>query len=123
MTETMSAAILAPQVKALLEDGKFDALASVLDPDVTWSGPDFPDDGCRNRGDVLAWWRTAYEAGVRAEVTAVEVHGDALLVSLNVRGRPDGSGDRFQVLTVGPKGVRSIAGFEEHAEALVSVGS
>jgi len=118
MSETTSAATLAPRVKELLEDGDFDALASLLDPEVTWSAPDFPDDGCHNRGEVLAWWRAAHEAGVRAEVTQSVAHGDAVLVSLKVRGRPEGSGDRFQVLSVGPRGVRSIVGFDTHADAL-----
>jgi len=122
MAEAMSAKTLAPQLKGLLEGGDFDALTAVLDPDVTWAAADFPDDGCRNRGEVLAWWRAAYEAGVRAEVTGAEVHGDALLVSLKVTG-PGGSGDRFQVLTVGVRGITSIAGFESRSDALARLAS
>ena len=118
MSEAQGAEALARQLKGLLEGGDFDALEGVLDPDVTWAAPDYPDDGCHNRSEVLAWWRAAYEAGARAEVTGVEVHGDGLLVSLRVSGRAGGSGDRFQALTVGPRGVTSIAGFESHAEAL-----
>jgi hypothetical protein len=118
MTESVSAATLSPQVKQLLEGADFDALAAVLDPGVTWAAAEFPGDGCHNRREVLAWWRAAYEAGVRAEVTSSEVHGNALLLSLKVSGRPDGGGDRFQVLTVGPRGITSIAGFDNRAEAL-----
>jgi hypothetical protein len=118
VTEALSAATLGPQVKELLEGDDLDALAAVLDLQVTWAAPDFPDDGCHNRKEVLAWWRRAYEAGVRAEVVRVEVHGDSLLVSLKVRGRPGGSSDRFQVLTVGPRGVTSIVGFDTRADAL-----
>jgi hypothetical protein len=118
MTERTNAATLAPRIKDLLEDGEFDALAAVLDPQVTWSAPDSPDDGCRDRAAVLDWWRRAYDAGMRAEVAHAEVHGEAILVSLHVRGGPNGARDRFQVLVVGPRGVRSIVGFETHAEAL-----
>ena len=118
MDETISAVSLAPRVKGLLEGDDFEALGRMLDPDVTWAAAEFPDDGCRNRKEVLAWWRTAYEAGVRAEVTRVEVHGDSLLVSLKVRGREQENEDRFQILVVGRRGVTEIAGYETRTEAV-----
>jgi len=115
MAETpMTAAALAPRVKALLEGADLDAFGGLLDPHVFWGAPGDPE-ACTSPADVLSWWRRSHAAGVRASVTEVETHGERLLV-----GRPGAVGEeqRWQVLSVGSAGVREIIGYEDRDEAL-----
>ena len=111
---------LAGQVCTALEDADLDGYRDLLDPGVTWGAPDDPRPGCRNRDQVLAWYRRGRAPGMRARVTETEVGGDRILVGLEVVGR-DATGapvQRWQVLTVPDGRIVDIRGFEDRATAL-----
>jgi SnoaL-like domain len=119
--QRLTAIGIVPDVRAALESADLDAISKLLDPNVRW-GPDDSDQACQNRQQVLAWYRRARAAGVRAHVTETTVYGDRILVGLAVTGRPvaDGAGteaDRWQVLTVGGSGIVEICGFDSREEA------
>ncbi len=114
---------LAEQVRKALVAEDFTAFAELLDPDVTWGAPGARNPTCKNRNQVLSWYRQAQERGVRGSVFDVDVFGHQLLVSLSVRGTEGarergGTSLRFQVLTVRDGRILEIAGFDEKAEAL-----
>jgi ketosteroid isomerase-like protein len=117
---TWTAAEIAEPVRAALEASDLHALSALLSPDVQWGAPGDPAPACRNRGDVLAWSRRGRAAGTRAQVTEVDVVGDALLVGLMV-DRGGSAGERWQVLTIGPDGVRDIRGHEDRASAVAGL--
>jgi ketosteroid isomerase-like protein len=115
------------RIRAALESAELTAIAAVLDADVTWGAPDDEAPACRNRREVLAWYQRGRDAGVRAHVTEVVVHGDRVLVGLVVTGRSDvaeagGEEQRWQVLTLAGDGVIDIRGFDEREEAAARAG-
>ncbi|MGC2486619.1 MAG: nuclear transport factor 2 family protein [Acidimicrobiales bacterium] len=115
--------VLAEQVRMALSEGDISAFATLLDPHVTWGAPRARNPTCKNRNQVLDWYRRAQESGIHGEVVDVEVIGDHLLVSLLVRGsesaRERGSAaQRYQVLTVRDDRIIDIVGFDDKAEAL-----
>jgi ketosteroid isomerase-like protein len=114
---------IAGHVHAALEAGDLRAFQALLDPDVHWGAPGDPTPACRNRDQVIAWYERGRDAGVRASVEEVEIHGDRILVGLVVRGAGDAEGDgpgarRWQVLTVRTGRVVDIVGYESRDEAL-----
>jgi ketosteroid isomerase-like protein len=114
---------LAEQVRTALLAEDVSDFAELLDPDVTWGAPGARNPTCKNRNQVLSWYRRAQEGGVRGSVFDVEVLGDRLVVSLNVRGTEGahergGTSLRFQVLTVRDGRIVDIVGFDDRAEAL-----
>jgi ketosteroid isomerase-like protein len=114
---------LAEQVRMALEGADLSSFSELLDPDVTWGAPGARQPSCRNRDQVLAWYGKGREAGVRARVNDVSVHGDKILVSLVVGGSPAGKergGEalRWQVLTVRQGRVVDIVGFDDRHQAL-----
>ena len=118
---------LAALVGVALEGGDLSSFAALLDPDVTWGAPGARRPSCRNRDQVLAWYEKGREAGVRARVNDVNVHGDKILVSLVVGGSPAGQergGEalRWQVLTVRRGRVVDIVGFDDRNDALAEAG-
>ena len=93
-----------------------------IDPDVTWGAPGAESPSCQNRNQVLRWYQKGREAGVRAVVSEVTVHGDRLLVSMTVRGSGEaeergGAALRWQVLTVRQGRVAEIVGFDDQEDA------
>lgn len=115
--ESYTATGIADRVKAALESANLDQFGDLLSPDVQWGAPDQRVATCQNRAQVMKWWSKGRDAGVRATVTEVEVHGEALLVALTVR-RDGVDAARWQVLTVGPAGVTDIRGFEDRPTAV-----
>jgi hypothetical protein len=113
----LTATAIAEQVRAALNSADLSEFESLLSPDVQWEPPDDSAPGCRNRREVMIWYRRGRAAGVRATVTELSVHGDKILVGLNIQ-RPEGDADRWQVLTVDAAGVCDIRGFEARPEAL-----
>ncbi|HEX3793236.1 MAG TPA: nuclear transport factor 2 family protein [Acidimicrobiales bacterium] len=105
---------IAERVWLALDAADLDEFAQLLDPDVTW-GPPGGQDTCRNKEQVLSWYQKGRAAGTRATVSAMEVHGDQLLVGLAVSGGSDP--ERWQILVVGPGGVTDIRGFEDRQTA------
>jgi ketosteroid isomerase-like protein len=118
---------VARQVRAALDAADLSAFSDLLDADVQWGPPDAPPT-CRHREEVLAWYRRGRDAGVRARVSDVSVHGDHVLVGLRVTGRQaagesgGGDEDRWQVLTVRDGRVVRITGFDERSEAAAYAG-
>jgi|SRR5215831_4269308 len=112
---------VAQQVRAALEAADLSAFGDLLDAEVQWGAPGAPYPVCRNREQVLSWYRHGTDAGVRARVSEVSVHGDRVLVGLRVTGgQAAGSGgaERWQVLTVRGGRVAGITGFGDRGDAV-----
>jgi RimJ/RimL family protein N-acetyltransferase/ketosteroid isomerase-like protein len=112
---------IAQQVRAALEAADLSAFGDLLDADVQWGPPGAPFPVCRSREEVLAWYRHGRDAGIRARVSEVSVHGDRVLVGLRVadgRAEAGGGAERWQVLTVRGGRVTGITGFGERADAV-----
>jgi len=107
-----------------LEDADLEGYRELLDPGVTWGAPDDPQPGCRNRDQVLAWYRRGRARGVRAKVTETEVGVDGILVGLEVglEGGDDAPVERWQVLTVRRGKIVDIRGFEDRQTARARMG-
>ncbi len=113
---------IAGQVRAALESADLSGYRELLDPNVVWAAPDDNVWGCRNRDQVIAWYRRGRAKGMRAKVTETLVKGDKILVGLDVLNTesPSESEDpalRWQILTVKNGLVVDIRGFEERADA------
>lgn len=118
---------VARQVRVALESADLSAFSELLDPDVRWGAPGAGTPACRNRSQVLAWYQRGRDAGTRADVTDVEVHGERILVSLTVRGTSEasargGAALRWQVLTVSGGRIVDIVGFDDRSEASTAAG-
>lgn len=118
---------LARQVRFALESADLSAFADLLHPGVQWGPPGHPAPPCRNREQVLAWYRRGHDSGARAKVTEVVVVGDHLLVGLVVQGTGEarqrgGQATRWQVLTVRDGRTARIVGFEQRSEAAAWAG-
>jgi SnoaL-like domain len=109
----VTAAAIADRVRATLEAADVDGFGDLLSPDVRWGAPGDPNPPCRNRRQVLRWYERGRAEGRRANVTALQVHGDSLLVGL----RLETGAERWQVLRVGPEGVTDIRGYEDRTAA------
>ncbi len=109
----LTAAGIAPRVRAALEAADVEQFAALLSPDVKWGPPGSSTPPCRNRRQVLAWYTKGRAQGRRATVSEVEVHGDALLVGL----RLDDGGERWQIMRVGEGGVYDIRGYDKRSLA------
>ncbi len=109
----LTAAAIAPRVRHALDTADLDEFRALLSPDVHWGAPGDATPPCRNREQVLKWYAEGRARGVRATVTEVEVHGNALLVGVRLQ---DGN-ERWQVMRVGPDGVNDIRGFEDRVGA------
>ena len=112
---------VAQQVRAALEAADLSAFGDLLDAEVQWGAPGAPFPVCRNREEVLSWYRHGRDAGVRARVTEVSVHGDRVLVGLRVTGGQaagPGGAERWQVLTVSGGRVAGFAGFGDRGDAV-----
>jgi hypothetical protein len=119
---------LAAQVRKALAAEDVSAFADLLDGNVTWGAPGARNPTCKNRSQVLSWYERGREAGVRGSVFDVEVLGDRLLVSMNLRGTEGarergGTALRFQILTVREGRIVDIVGFDDKAEALSHASS
>ena len=105
---------VAAHVRAALDAADLAAFADLLSPDVHWGAPGDANPPCQNRHQVLKWYEKGRASGRRAKVTEVAVHGNAVLVGV----RSDDGEARWQVLRVGPDGVRDIRGYEDRASAV-----
>jgi ketosteroid isomerase-like protein len=118
---------IAESVHAALQTADLAGYRELLDPNVSWGAPDDVSPGCRNRNEVLAWYRRGRANGVRAAVTETVVRNDKILVGLRVNGNQaaeDAGGDldRWQVLTVHGGRITDIRGFEDRAAAIERLG-
>ncbi len=113
---------VAERIQDALSAADLTEFAELLDPDVRWGAPDDPAPACRNRKQVLQWYRRARDAGVRGTVTELVVTGNRILVGMDVSGRtPAEEGgattQRWQVLDVHNGRVTEIVGYDDRAEA------
>lgn len=114
---------IAGQVQAALQTADLTGYRELLDPNVTWGAPDDMNPGCRNRDQVLAWYRRGRAKGVRADVFETVVRNDKILVGLSIVGDqapsdPRSDTNRWQILTVRDGLVADIRGFEERDAAM-----
>jgi hypothetical protein len=114
---------IAELVRGALESAEFDACRPLADPNVHWGSPDDNAAGCRNRDEVLAWYRRGRAKGVRSRVSETIAHGDHMLIGMSVSGAPsstpsDATVDRWQVLTVDNGRVTDIRGFDTRKGAV-----
>src|SRR5271170_5339601 len=114
---------IAVLVRSALASKDLSAFAELPDPAVTRGAPGARNPSCKNRNQVLAWYRRGQDAGVQGSLYDVEILGDRLLVSMSVRGTENarergGTALRFQVLTVRSGKVVDIVGFDDKTEAL-----
>jgi len=116
---------IAGQVQSALQSAGLSAYKELLDPNVTWGAPDDSIPACRNRDQVLTWYRQGRAKGVRADVIETLVQGDRILVALMVGNEvaaDTGGSPRWQVLTVKDGLVTDIRGFEDRASAISRMG-
>jgi hypothetical protein len=113
ITPPITPAAVAARVRNALDASDLAALADLLSPDVHWGPPGDAAPPSRNRDQVLKWYEKGRAAGRRGRVTEVSVHGNAVLVGM----RLDTGEDRWQVLRVGPDGIRDIRGYEDRGSA------
>ncbi|HZS13924.1 MAG TPA: nuclear transport factor 2 family protein [Candidatus Dormibacteraeota bacterium] len=118
---------IAAKVRTALESADLDTFADLLDPDVRWGAGGDPSPPCRNRRQVLDWYRRGRAAGRRGHVSDVRVHNDKILVSMKVTSGDAGDGapeaeDRWQVLTVVDGRVVEIRGYDDESEAVAAAG-
>ncbi|HEV8065151.1 MAG TPA: nuclear transport factor 2 family protein [Acidimicrobiales bacterium] len=125
MPETEEAERLAARVRRALESGDPAAYGELLDPKVTWGAPGYAPT-CRNRDQVLAWYRRGRDSGARATVDEVTIAAGCLLVGLTVTGRdPDAPGAqerRWQVLTTKDGRITDIVGYDNRPQAAARAG-
>ena len=113
ITPPITPQLVAEHVRTALDAGDLAAFGHLLSPDVHWGAPGDADPPCQNRAQVLKWYEKGRATGRSGRVTEVSVHGNAVLVGM----RLNSGEDRWQVLRVGPDGVRDIRGYEDRASA------
>ena len=118
---------IAGQVQAALQAADLTGYEELLDPNVTWGAPDDTTSGCRNRDQVLTWYRRGRAKGVRADVFETVVLNDKILVGVGIfdgqsESESGGRTDRRQILTVMGGLVVDIRGFEERDDAISRMG-
>jgi hypothetical protein len=114
---------IAGKVQSALQTADLTGYRELLDPNVTWGAPDDKESGCRNRDQVLAWYRRGRAKGVRANVTETVVHNDKILVGLSILDNQSSTdsndeAQRWQILTVKSGLIIDIRGFEERDAAV-----
>ena len=113
---------IAGQVRAALQTADLTGYRELLDPNVTWGAPDDMNSGCRNRDQVLAWYRRGRAKGVRADVVETVVRNDKILVGLSIfdeaSSESDSQTNRWQILTVRSGLIVDIRGFDERDAAI-----
>lgn len=112
------------RVKHALESADLSQFEALLAPNVRCGPPDDPTPPCRTRNDVLAWYERGRSDGRRAQVLAVDVRGDKLIVALRIFdvARPDVTHDRWQMLTCREGCVVDIRGFDVREQAIARAG-
>jgi ankyrin repeat protein len=108
---------IARQLETASRDLDLDLLGSLLHPEVGWTGL------CKDRTQVLDWYRAVLAEGIEASVRSVEVDRDAVVLGLTV-GRP-AKGARlappeplYQVFTVRDAQIVEIRGYPDRGSAL-----
>jgi ankyrin repeat protein len=108
---------IARHLEAAYRSLDLELLASLLHPDVRWSGQ------CSTSAEVLHWYRHLLADGTRATVESVEVDRDAVVMGIGVAGQAEGArpapAERiFQVFTVDDNQIVEIRGYPDRPSAL-----
>src|SRR5215472_11361940 len=108
---------MARHLEAAYRDRDLDLLASLLHPQVNWTGV------CRNSQQVLDWYRGLLADGTMATVQSVEVDRDAVVLGLSVAlqaegARPAPPQQLCQVFTVDGAQIVDIRGYPDRASAV-----
>jgi ankyrin repeat protein len=108
---------MARHLEAAYRDRDLDLLASLLHPQVSWTGV------CRNSQQVLDWYRGLLADGTMATVQSVEVDRDAVLLGLSVAlqaegARPAPPQQLCQVFTVDGAQIIDIRAYPDRASAV-----
>ena len=112
---------IARQLETACRDLDLDLLGSLLDPEVRWTGL------CRDRAQVLDWYRHLIAEGTVATVRSAEVDRDAVILRLAVSRRAEGARPAppqqlYQVFTVDGARIVEIRGYGDRASALARGG-
>jgi len=110
---------IAEHVRVAYDTADVELFASLLHPEVRWGGGL---EGCSDRAQVLARYQDQMRQGFRAEITATEVRGDAVVIGLAVARPADGARPCppevvYQVLRVREGMIVSITGAPDLAAA------
>jgi ankyrin repeat protein len=108
---------VARHLESAYRDLDLELLGSLLHPQVHWTGV------CRNRGDVLDWYRGLLADGIRSTVESVEVDAGAVVLGLSVVGQAEGARPAppellYQVFTVDNAQVIDIRVYPDRTSAL-----
>ena len=76
---------IAGHLEAACRDQDLELFASVLDPRVTWTGL------CRDRSQVLDWFRSILADGTRPTLRTVEIHGDSVVLDMDLSRPAEGA--------------------------------
>jgi ketosteroid isomerase-like protein len=112
---------LAEHVRTALESADLDRFADLLAPDVTWGAPGDPTPSCRDRHQVLTWYRKARALGRPVVLVDVTAYENAILVALATASDtppPNAVADRWEVLAVADGRVRDIRGYDDRGAAI-----
>jgi ankyrin repeat protein len=112
---------IAGRLETAYRDLDLDLLGSLLHPQVRWTGL------CRDRAQVLDWYRDLIAEGTVATVRSAEVDRDAVVLGLAVAGRVEGATPApphqlYQVFTVEGARIVEIRGYGDRDSALTRGG-
>ena len=112
---------IARQLETVSRDLDLDLLGSLLHPQVHWTGL------CKDRTQVLDWYRAVLAEGIEASVRSVEVDRDAVVLGLAVSRRARGARPAppeplYQVFTVRDAQIVEIRGYPDRGSALTRGG-
>ena len=108
---------IARHLEAACLDLDIELLGSLLHPQVQWTGV------CRNRTEVIDWYRSLLADGIRSTVESVEVDADAVVLGLSVARQAEGARPApperlYLVFRVDMAQVVEIRGYPDRTSAL-----
>lgn len=108
---------IARHIEAAYRERDLDLLASLLHPDVHWTGV------CQNSAEVIDWYRGLLAEGMTSTVRSVEVDHDAVVLGLAVSRQAEGvrpapPQQLYQVLTIDGAQIIDIRAYPDRRSAL-----
>jgi hypothetical protein len=114
-------AMIASRVRVAMESVDLQLMSELLAPDARWGAPEQDVPTCRNAQQILSWYEMARDNGVRADITAMEIITNHVVIGLKVINPNDQQNSRnatrWQVLTVDDELVTEIRGYETRGDA------